>query len=321
MIDYKGFIRDHFLIKNKEGQIVPFIFNETQDYYYSLLLKEYADLQGIRENILKFRQPGFSSLIDAIFATDFILSGEGKIPVITGQIISHKTEETLVLFRRVDFFLNCYLRKAGKTRKQFLRTDTTHYLETYAMSELFIGTAGAKTLGRGGTLQNIHWSEIAFYSNTDVLNAEDLVTSAEQQVADKVGKIFRESTGNLSGDYFDTEYQKGLNPNSSFKSRFLSWWLHRAYATEVPEDWQAPEYYQQIISDHNVSLGQCYWHWLKTEKLENKKKLREYPTYPEEAFLYGGETYFSKEALEYYTNQIKKPIYTGDDLVRSYGTI
>ncbi len=75
MINYKGFIEYYFKIKDKAGNVVPFIFNNVQNKYYDILKKEYSTLRGIRENILKARKEGFSSLVAGIFTTDFILSG------------------------------------------------------------------------------------------------------------------------------------------------------------------------------------------------------------------------------------------------------
>lgn len=308
-IKYREFIEDNFLIKDKAGAVVPFVFNETQAFYYDLLLTDYPTLQGIRENILKFRQPGFSSLIDAIFATDFILSALKKIPIITGQIISHKDEETRILFRRVDFFLSSFLEKNKIARKDLLKNDTDHYLEAHSGAELYIGTAGAKTLGRGGTLQNLHWSEVAFYPNTAVLNASEIVPPAEQQVADGIGKIFRETTGNRMFDFFHTEYERGKEPGRLFKSRFLGWWLHKQYTLPAPDGWQAPPEYAWLLAQ-GVSLDQCYWHFRKIEDAQDKARARrEYPTSDIEAFLAAGEQYFDARILhEYQTTTVRDPL-------------
>ena len=56
-IDYKSFIEDNFMITTTAGEIVPFKFNDIQDYYYKLLIDDYGEeLTGIRENILKSRR-------------------------------------------------------------------------------------------------------------------------------------------------------------------------------------------------------------------------------------------------------------------------
>jgi len=106
--------------------------------------------------------------------------------------------------------------------------------------------------------QNIHWTEPAFYPNTDIMSAETLMTGAEEQVPNGFGKIVRESTGNLAGDYYSKEYQKGIDGQSDFKSRFIAWYSHKAYSRPVVADWELPEYYQKLVDDKLATIDQCY---------------------------------------------------------------
>ena len=105
MINYKNFIQDHYKIKTKEGVVVSFILNNVQNTYYDMLKKDYPNFKGIRENVLKSRKEGFSSLIEAIFTTDFIQSGLTNIPITSSQVISHKSEEVKPHFNRINLFL------------------------------------------------------------------------------------------------------------------------------------------------------------------------------------------------------------------------
>lgn len=323
-VNYKAFIENYFMVKDREGQIVPFRFNQVQNDYYEILQAERPGLIGVRENVLKGRQQGFSSLIDAIFTTDFILSALGSISVIGSQIISHKIEEVKPLFKRVDLYLNSYLAKEKIERKDFLKTDNkVSYIEGHTGAELFVGTAGAKTLGRGGTLQNLHWSEIAFYSNTEILNAEELVVGAEQQVLDGIGKIFRESTGNNVGDHFNREYVRGKALDGPFKSRFFEWFKTKEYRTEVPTGYFESERFQeachkyesnflQLQEQHRLSPEQIYWYIQKLGSSNNWKKIRrEYPFTDNEAFLSSGEMFFSADSLLWYKGNIRQPITEG----------
>lgn len=323
-LNYKRFIEDNFLIKNKDGQIVPYILNDTQNYYYNLMAREYPDWQGIRENILKFRQPGFSSLIDAIFAVDFIASEMGWIPIIDGDIVSYVEDQTLVLFARTNMFIESWAAKAAGVpyeenqdliRKllkfELLNTDTGKNIVGKRGAQLHVQTASAKVTGRGGTKQNIHWSEPAWYPNTEILDARKLVTGAEEQVPMGRGKIFRESTGNVSDDFFGEEFEEGLKPESEFKSRFLGWFIDRSYSRVAPDGWKPPAYYDQAIREYGATIDQCYWHFVKTKGLQDKLKLRENPTYPEEAFLMEGTPYFSQGALLHYQGQVRQPLKEG----------
>ena len=109
-IDYKGFIEEYFTITTINGEIVPMKFNDVQNYYYNLILKEYGpELAPIRENILKSRRFGFSSLIDAIFCVDFILGEIGVTNLANSSVYSYRQKDTDELFKRVNQFIDSYL--------------------------------------------------------------------------------------------------------------------------------------------------------------------------------------------------------------------
>ena len=322
-IDYKSFIQDNFYLKSKEGDLQPFILNDVQSDYYDLLKADYPLMQGIRENDLKGRQFGMSTFIAALFTTDFILSALGEIKLTDSDIYSHKDKETASHFTRVNMFLDSWLlndqggsyldpehrQELPKLRSQFLKTDNDNgLLVAKNGTQIQTATAGAKVSGRGSTKQNILWSEVAFYSNTSILNAENLVTGAEEQVPQGYGKIFRETTGNLAADYFATEYQLGKDGVSDFNSRFFAWYLHKDYATEAPQEWAIPDYYTPLLTKGLANVNQCYWHYKKTRQLSDKKKLREYPSTDTEAFLYGGSPFFDADALLHYSKNVSDPI-------------
>ncbi|MBR0403097.1 hypothetical protein IJI55_00895 [Candidatus Saccharibacteria bacterium] len=320
-IDYKGFIEKYFTITTIDGEIVPMKLNNIQDYYYQILLKDYGgEFAPIRENILKSRRFGFSSLIDAMFCVDFILGEMGLTNISNSSVYSFRQKDTEELFKRVNQFINSYLlvtqgkdyrnpadREAiPELRSAFLKKDVGGtIIEGKNGSVYDCLTAGAKVAGRGGTRQNIHWSEVAFYNNTETLNARELVVGAEKQVSDGIGKIFRETTGNVSDNFFAEEYQAGKDGLSQFKSRFLPWYQFSEYKAKAPDDWQMPEYYAQIPC---ITRDQAYWHFTKTNGLQSKLEMREFPTTDTEAFLLGGDPYFSNDALVKYTAEIKEPI-------------
>lgn len=324
IIDYKGFIEKYFTITTTTGEIVPMKLNDVQSYYYDLIIKEYGKgLAPIRENILKSRRFGFSSLIDAIFCVDFILGEIGVTNLSNASVYSYKQKDTEELFKRVNQFIDSYLLIAcsggqlhyeNPSDRKILPTLRAKFLKKDVGGTIIEGqngsiydclTAGAKVSGRGGTRQNIHWSEVAFYNNTEILSARKLVIGAEEQVSSGVGKIFRETTGNVADNFFADEYQAGKDGRSQFKSRFLAWHLFGAYQQKAPTDWVMPEYYQQIP---NITKDQAYWHYKKTNGLKDKDRMREYPTTDTEAFLLGGDPYFSDDALVHYNTCIKEPI-------------
>jgi hypothetical protein len=323
-IDYRGFIQDNFFIKNKVGILVPFQFNPVQNLWYDDQIALYGEeLQGVRENDLKGRQFGISSVITGIIATDTILSELGEIQITDSDVYGHKDSETAAHLARFNLFLNSFLiTSQGGTvddmenaeaiealRKEFLRVDQGgHIITKKRQAQYQAQTASAKVSGRGGTKTNIHWTEPAFYPNTEILNAKDLMTGAEKQVPDGFGKIWRESTGRSVADHFANEYFKGKEGRGKFKSRFLAWFLYTDYTLKAPDGWELPEYYRVLFETGKATTDQCYWHYITTDELQDKHELREYPTYDYEAFLYGGDPFFNTESLVHYTNSVQKPI-------------
>jgi hypothetical protein len=325
-VDYRLFIEDSFWIKDRYGLLVPFYLNEVQDHYDTTLQADYPYMQAIRENILKGRQFGLSSYITGLFATDFILSELGELPIIDSDVYSHKDDETTVHIARFNLFLNSWLIKSQggtledmeredeilRLRKAFLKVDNGGEIVSRRRgAQYHAQTASAKVSGRGGTKQNIHWSEVAFYPNTEIMSAKKLVVGAEKQVPHGFGKIFRETTGNMAGDYFHGEYKSSQLPGSLFKSRFYPWYMMPTYKTTALPSWNVPLYYKPLIDSHKATVEQAYWHFQATKELEDKEELREYPTYENEAFLMGGRTFFQRDALIFHMNRIKSPIKEG----------
>lgn len=314
MINYKKFIEKRFRIKNKKGVIVPFIFNPTQNLYYDQLKKDYPKgLIGVRENILKARREGFSSLWEAIFTVDFIMGTIGLAPIVSGQVISHKLEETKPHFQRVDLFLDSYLDIEKVSRKTFLEVDNrTSYIKSRTGPELFVGSAGAKVLGRGGDLLNLLWTEVGFYPSTPVINAEDLITGAEQQVPMGLGKIVRESTGNVVGDFFYEEWHRGYDKKSPFLSRFFPWFVHKEYRVPCPPAFKFLPDELEIRKLYSLDSDQLYWYHLKKKGFKDINRFhREYPNNDIEAFLSGGSCFFDLPTLRWYLGKVKKPIQEG----------
>jgi len=308
-LDYKTMIETGFTVINKRGEEQPFVLNNIQNDFDQKLDEWFPSQEGIRVNIAKARQEGFSAFIDAMFTVDFLAREN-----IGAQIISHKDSETEFLIKRVSHYIDSFCNKNGISRKDLLSVDTSSFLENKINgSYIFIGTAGAKTLGRGGTLQNIHWSEVAFYPSGPITSPEKIVTGAEQQVAMGVGKIFRESTGNVVGDFFHEECERSRIGESVYRFGFYPWFKHNEYVSDEPISLNPGE---QILVDnirkHGVSEKQISWYILKSREYKTVSLfLREYPSTFEECFLVSGDSFFDKDTMAWYRTQIKEPIRSG----------
>lgn len=267
-IYYKEFIEDNFLILDKETQQpVPFKLKPIQNKYYQFLQDDYQDMEGLREIILKARQEGMSSLILALFTVDFIM-----VPYSVSVCIAHRKADTETLFRKVKFYLESYCQKHGFDVNKYLKSDNKGLIESNEKdSVFFIGTAGSKVGSRGGSAKNILFSVCAFYQDTELITASEIVTATSQQVPQDRGMIFVESTANGTDNYYHAEWQRATRGESNYKHRFFGW--QEAYTRE----------------------------WVEKKKGDFPNELlwkQEYPNDPDEAFITSGTPFFDKMVLQ-----------------------
>lgn len=297
-INYRRFIEDNFMVLDREKQTpVPFKLNDVQTKYMEILENENNDFDGIRDIILKARQQGFSSLILAIFAADFILR-----PYSISICISHRKDATELLFKKVKFYLESYIRKlieknlreSGQWKddwnddtkkaaidyvfpdwwKSYFKSDNKGMLENAVNNAMFyIGTAGTKVGGRGGSARNIHFSEAAFYQDTETITAQEIIVATAQQVPQGHGMIFIESTANGEGNYYHEIWERAQpgGQGSAYKPRFFGW---QEFYTE---DWVQEK---------------------KKEFSSEKVWKQEYPGSPDEAFITSGDPFFDIMMLD-----------------------
>lgn len=199
-MNYLKFIEDRFKIVNKKGEIAPFVLNEVQRKYLQ------DDATG-RDIILKARQQGFSSLILAIFTTDFLLK-ENSRSVIVADISENATE----LLERVKFYLKSYEDVTGA--KVPLKYNSKYELFNEAMNSRYtIGTADNTDFGRSKTITNLHLSEAAFYHYLD-----KIIAGAGQAVVEN-GRFIIETTAN-GFNYFRDFWYESEHGETTFKPLF-----------------------------------------------------------------------------------------------------
>lgn len=281
-IDRRAFIEGEFTIVDKDNAEVPFRLNSVQDKYYNLMVSDYGKgLEGAREIILKARQEGFSSLILALFAVDFL-----TVPNSVSICISHNRGDTEKLFRKVHHYIEAYCKGNGFTTEQYLSVDTKSELENATNNAYFyIRTAGSKIGGRGGTATNIHFSEAAFFESTEKITATEIIEATVQQVPQNKGMIFLESTGGNHGTYFQMAWEKAKRGELLYKPRFFSW-----------EEFYNDEFIQKKRLEYQTE----------------EKFMTDYPRTDDEAFIFSGSPYFDRKMLSWMKeNTMRTPMRMG----------
>lgn len=286
---YRKFIENNFLIDEpKQGKLVPFKFNKVQVRYYDELCRDY-DIENkglitpIRDEILKARREGFSSVILALFAADDITSDN---PTET-FVVSYKDDATKVFSKRYKLFITSAFEKEYGIidSKQIFEVDNGNELILrHNKARFHCGTASARTAARGGVLQKLLFSEAAHYPDAEKITAREIIDGTMRQVDINSGWIFIESTANGYGNYYEQIWSNAVKGESRFKPRFYGW-----------EEFYTKEEFDIIASE-----------------FADKDMLKqEYPRTPEEAFIASGSPYFNTETILEYIKKAPEPRWTG----------
>jgi len=290
--DLPTFAKHCLKIRNKQGEIVPLIFNRAQRYAHRRLEEQLKTLGFVRAIFLKGRQQGMSTYIAARYFQRTLLR-RGT----TTFILSHEAKSTGALFDMVKRYhdhlpggLSPGLDTSNKNQLKFTGTE----------AEYTVGTAGNEDVGRSMTLKQLHMSEVAFYEHTD-----ELETGLMNAVADMPGtEIVLESTANGLGNMFHERSMKALAGVSLEQLVFIPWFWQQEYRLKPPEGFapgDSKDYGDecQLMELYNLDLEQIYWRRMKIASTKGGlwKFNQEYPCTPEEAFLMSGETFYDKATL------------------------
>lgn len=301
------YIENFLKIKTKDGRIIPFKLNKPQLKLYNLIKEMQAEGKPVRIIILKARQMGFSTLVEAIIFANIVLRENMKAGIIT-----HKEDATTNL---LEMFKNYLLnlppelmpqRKATNTKEVILNTKDNTGLN----SQITCMTATNDGVGRSSTYQYLHISEFAFWLCNKVSTYADLMQSVPSTPN---SMVFIESTANGYDEFRDMWYQT-VNGENDFRSLFVAWYelddYRKTYNGFVLTDEEIA-----LKKKFNLDNEQIAWRrWCIANNCmgDIRKFHQEYPSTPEEAFLSSGNCIFDIDNIINRLEEIKdKPVKRG----------
>jgi hypothetical protein len=288
-------------IRPKEGALTPLILNKPQLYVHEKVERQRHETGRIRALILKGRQEGISTYIEARFYWRVT-----HLKGVRACILTHDSEATKNLFEMAERYHNhcpaILQPQVGKSNRKELFFNLLD-------SGYRVATANNKSTGRSATLQFLHGSEVAFWQNADE-HAKGIMQTVPNAPDTE---IFLESTANGVGNYFHQQWRLAQTGKSDFIPIFIPWfWL---------EEYQIPVDNFQIADDeivlretYGLSDAQFNWRRSKIQELtavgfsgENHFK-QEYPCTADEAFQMSGVSPFIlPEVVVRARNSIVKP--------------
>jgi len=288
-------------IKTKAGELITLILNSIQKRIIAKIRELQAEGKPIRIWILKARQMGCSTLIEAL-----IYAYTSQRQNINSLILSNDSKGSGYLFDMSKL----YHEKVAKEFQYELKKSNALKLEFEGRhSQILIDTADNLEAGRKYTFQIAHLSEIAFYKHADILMLGLNQSIPELPDTMEIG----ETTANGYGGYFCSEWHKAKLGETDWTPLFFAWFEMEEYSMLVPNGWvindpnkmAKSDNEQAVMTKYGLELEQMVW---RRYFIINKcggsldKFNQDYPATDEEAFLVSGHCRFNTDCLKIIRN-------------------
>lgn len=278
--DFTTFAPACLKIRTKDSKLVPFVFNEPQEYVHQRLEAQRRKTGKVRALVLKGRQQGMSTYVGGRFYNKSSMRRNVNV-----FIMAHAQDSSDALFSIVDRYHqhNPLAPHTGTSNVKELVFDKL-------ASSYIVGTAGQKAGGRGRTITLYHGSEVAFWSNA----AEHFAASI-QAVPDAPGtEIILESTANGPSGEFYERWQDATAGRSDYIAIFVPWFWSKEYQrpdlvdelfelSDASEEGELSE--REYAEAYGLTDAQMAWRRNKIRELRSERLFKqEYPANPQEAF-------------------------------------
>ena len=314
--DFYRYADNNLYIKDKRAKIIKFIPNIAQRALIDYVLWCIVHGKPIRVIILKARQMGLSTAVEALIYW-WTATNENITSVIIGH--EEKSAKNLyMMFRRYYDNSNPLFKPSIKynTRTDLSFEKLDDYGNQVGLNSI-IKTATAKnpSAGRSDTIQCLHGSEIGEWENGEELVASIMQTVPYEEYMELPSMIFLESTAKGRGNYFHKEWRLAEKGENNFVPFFFPWWIMDGYADVNDEPLGELNEYELFLVDllskgYTTYSGvhfdtddipariKFYRRKAKDFASTPERMFQEYPSVAKEAFIASGKQVFNALKLE-----------------------
>lgn len=298
--DHEVFCREALAIRDKRGKTIPFLLQPAQKRLDEAFERAKSAGKPVRIIFLKARQV----MVSTGTATEFFK----RVAFSPGQkalIVSHEASSTQNIASYYKQLDDNYLPFRGLVPKLGVVRDNDNTLEYEGGGYIKVATANNLRTGRSFSLRYLHLSEFAFWRD-----AKTLMTGLMQSVPDDPDTcVVIESTANGVGGEFHRLWLQATDPtyhgeDGEWIPLFFGWWEHPEYTRPLTDRRAFQETLTreelELAQRYTLSLEQLHWRrWAIKNKCGGSIDTfrQEYPSNPDEAFLFSGRPRFSHAHL------------------------
>ena len=320
----EGYLR----IKTEDAKLIELHLNEPQRLFFEIAKKRYDEKKPVRIWLLKGRQEGMSTGIEA-----WLYALTSQADNINTLIMADEKEHSNNLFEmsklyheQLDKHYPHLAPKLKKSNEKKLEFEGMH-------SQIIIATAENLEAAISHTFHLVHLSEVAYFRDMATL-----MNNLNQGVPDLPGTIIIGETTANGCNMFYREFKRAIKGKSDWIGIFIPWFVAKKYSKPLEDGKLYPiedipwndeythdkfiESERELRNKHKLSNEQLNWRrWAIQNKLQEDvdKGLHPislfkqyYPSNWEEAFLMSGNSFFDRSGLEIQKVKIKKPSRVGE---------
>lgn len=275
------FAKNFLIIHDKSGVERNFVMNRAQLYIHERLEAQLKETGKVRALILKGRQQGVSTYVQARFFQK-IITRKGK----KAFILTHLADATAAIFEMTKRYSE---NVEPEIFPQPNKKNDNKLMYSNLGSGYRVGTAGSVEIGRSMTNQYLHLSEYAFYKDAASISLGLLQTVAE--IADT--EVIKESTANGIDNDFYADWKEAKNGKTRYQAIFVPWYWQEEYCIDDPNfkpNEEENDWLEQF-SANGLRPGHLNWRRIKLQDFKgdddqkHRKFRQEYPFTDDEAFL------------------------------------
>lgn len=317
MEDFALWCEECVKITDKEtGRRIPFTLNSPQRRVAGELERQRKSGKPIRVILLKARQWGGSTLIQAYMAWMQLVRREGW----NSLVCAHVKDASSTIRGMYTGLLRDYpvhLKTGNVKDWSFAPYEKSASISRIAARDCLVSVSSAQAADslRGGNYFMAHLSEAAFWRGDGEAGGERRDRgergdggSVIRAVCGSVPRlpetlVVIESTADGKGNYFHREWERAVKGESAFTPIFVPWHEIEIYSRNVTDkEWAKllPE-----LTDYELGLLQegiarekiAWYHDKRREYSTDTEMTAEFPGSPEEAFSTGGRREFGDDEL------------------------
>ena len=300
--------RGYLYIKTKEGELIPLKLNTVQRLLFDKILELRKAKKPVRIWVLKFRQGGISTSIEALI---YALTSQQENR--NSLIMADAEDKSAHLFDMSKLYHEKMVEFQGHLPPA-LKKDNAKKLEFEGIHSLInIATAKNVDAANAFTYQYVHLSETARFPDLKTVMTGLMQTVPKHWDTMVIG----ETTAQGVDNYFYEEWQKAKAGNSDWIPFFLGWYLMEEYTRPLvngemepltgieydtdggEKDFLIEEF--RLTESYKLSKEQLNWRrWMIKNDCQGEVRTfrQEYPADDEEAFLSSGDCVFDKNRLK-----------------------